>query len=107
MCGVSVADDRRNACVWVSRQATWLYLEPIFGSDDIQKQMPKESAMFATVDGHWRAIMVAVVATPACVKVAKARTTTFVWCAVISFAVTYIHCLCRPAKDGDASVWGV
>lgn len=42
---------------WLRCQQGWLYLEPIFGSDDIQQQMPNEGRKFKAVDATWRRLM--------------------------------------------------
>ena len=39
---------------WMACQRAWLYLEPIFSSDDIMNQLPVESKRFTTMDKTWR-----------------------------------------------------
>ena len=38
-------------------QRSWLYLEPIFSSEDINRQLPVESKRYQTMDRMWRKIM--------------------------------------------------
>ncbi len=38
-------------------QKTWMYLVPIFSSDDIQRQLPTESKRFGVLDTFWRHLM--------------------------------------------------
>ena len=40
--------------IWLKVQGIWQYLEPIFGSDDIMRQMPEEGKLFKKQDGMWR-----------------------------------------------------
>lgn len=48
--------------VWLRVQSTWMYLEPIFGSEDILRQMPTEGRNFKKVDRMFRKIMAHAVA---------------------------------------------
>ena len=49
-----------------------MYLEPIFGSEDIMSQMPDEGSKFSTVDGYWRSIMTGVSKDTNCLKATAA-----------------------------------
>ncbi|KAG7303048.1 hypothetical protein JYU34_013066 [Plutella xylostella] len=49
---------------WLQCQATWMYLEPIFSSEDIMRQMPTEARNFRDVDKEWRTIMAATTKDP-------------------------------------------
>jgi dynein heavy chain len=49
---------------WLKCQAVWLYLEPIFSSEDIMRQMPQEAKRFTQVDRLWRKVMASTQAKP-------------------------------------------
>jgi len=42
---------------WLKVQIQWMYLQPIFDSPDIAKQLPAESKKFKSVDQIWRKTM--------------------------------------------------
>ncbi|XP_043502299.1 dynein axonemal heavy chain 1-like [Polistes fuscatus] len=43
--------------LWIEVQKRWMYLEPIFTSEDISRQLPVETRKFNTMDRSWRRIM--------------------------------------------------
>ena len=43
--------------IWLKVQQHWLYLEPVFASADIKKQLANEATIFEEVDDDWRRIM--------------------------------------------------
>ena len=42
---------------WTLCQRSWLYLEPIFSSEDIMRQLPVEGKRYQTMDHMWKKIM--------------------------------------------------
>ena len=54
---------------WLHVQTSWQYLEPVFTSADILKQMPKEGEMFRRVDTKWRNIMSTIQSESRCLEV--------------------------------------
>lgn len=58
---------------WTACQATWQYLEPIFGSADIMMQMPEESEAFTIVDDRWRQLMADAAANPLCTSIGASQ----------------------------------
>jgi dynein heavy chain len=56
---------------WTKCQKSWMYLEPIFQSEDISKQMPAESQSFQLLDQFYRATMKTFVQDPSVIRAAK------------------------------------
>ena len=63
-------DVRRSAQV----QRNWMYLQPIFESPDINKQLPAEGKKFATVNKNWCATVTAAKARPVLTRRRKTST---------------------------------
>jgi dynein heavy chain len=55
--------------MWLKVQNVWMYLEPVFSSEDIMNQMPVEGAKFKEVNTAWIALMKKVNADPTALKV--------------------------------------
>jgi dynein heavy chain len=60
-----------NVEMWLKVQGIWMYLEPVFSSEDIMKQMPVEGNKFREVDKDWRALMKTVKDDPRAYSVIK------------------------------------
>ncbi|CAD7946598.1 unnamed protein product [Amoebophrya sp. A25] len=51
-------------------QKQWLYLEPIFASEDIVRQMPAEASKFKRVDERWRETLAIISTNPSVIEFA-------------------------------------
>ncbi|XP_045521817.1 dynein axonemal heavy chain 1-like [Pieris brassicae] len=49
---------------WIECQKEWMYLEPIFTSEDISRQLPLEAKKYGTMERIWRRIMSSAAAVP-------------------------------------------
>ncbi|XP_073954501.1 dynein axonemal heavy chain 1-like isoform X1 [Choristoneura fumiferana] len=49
---------------WIECQKEWMYLEPIFTSEDISRQLPMEAKKYNTMERIWRRVMSAAQACP-------------------------------------------
>ena len=56
---------------WVKCQRAWMYLEPIFSSDDIMRQLPAEGKRFQGVDRTWRKLLGTAAADPDAITFCK------------------------------------
>ncbi|DAZ96773.1 TPA: hypothetical protein N0F65_005771 [Lagenidium giganteum] len=56
---------------WLAVQRNWLYLQPIFESPDINKQLPAEGKRFASVDKNWRQTLASAKSKPKCIDFCK------------------------------------
>ena len=57
--------------VWIQVQTSWMYLFPVFGSDDIKRALEAESLAFLQVDDEWRRVLSRAMMQPKCLKVAE------------------------------------
>ena len=56
---------------WLKCQRQWMYLEPIFSSDDIMRQLPTEGKRFNGVDRTWRKLLQQAFNEPHCLTFCK------------------------------------
>jgi dynein heavy chain len=67
-------DTTENLEMWLKVQQVWMYLEPVFSSEDIMNQMPVEGRNFKEVNVAWHDLMNKINANPAALDVIKIQT---------------------------------
>ena len=77
---------------WLECQKKWLYLENIFVAPDIQRQLPNETKMFATVDRQFKSILRITRDRPAALQVTESRTLTVHCVLLVSVHVHAARC---------------
>ncbi|CAD7932621.1 unnamed protein product [Amoebophrya sp. A25] len=65
--------------MWLKVQRSWMYLQPIFDSEDIMKQLPAEGKRFKQVDTQWRRAMNAAHANPKVIEICADETLRDMW----------------------------
>jgi len=65
---------------WLKCQKAWMYLQPIFDSDDIMRQLPTEGKRFKHVDATWRAEMINARENPKIIDVCATEGLLEKWC---------------------------
>ncbi|KAJ8667913.1 hypothetical protein QAD02_009576, partial [Eretmocerus hayati] len=60
--------------LWIEVQKIWMYLEPIFSSEDISRQLPVEAKKYSTMERNWRRIMKQAHDNPIIIRICPDRT---------------------------------
>jgi dynein heavy chain len=56
---------------WLAAQKNWMYLQPIFSSEDIARQLPNETKMFKNADRVYRKVLQDAKKRPSCLRICK------------------------------------
>lgn len=86
---------------WAICQKSWLYLEPIFSSEDIMRQLPVEGKRYQTMDRMWRKIMLGAKSDPKVSQVTCYACKILIVCAVFMILLL----LGDPGKGGKYLWW--
>ena len=58
---------------WTPIQLSWIHLEPIFTSTDIQRQLPSEAKQFSLIEREFKKVMSRALENPNCVKLCNTK----------------------------------
>ena len=56
---------------WLAAQKNWMYLQPIFSSEDIARQLPNETKKFKDADRVYRKVLGDAKKRPSCLRICK------------------------------------